>query len=168
MRYAYCPDCGEKLTEREIGDEGLVPYCETCEKPWFDGFPTCVITLVTDGLGRVALLKQNYLSTEYMNLVSGYMKPGETAEEAAAREVWEELGLRVDTPRVTGTYWYEKKGLLMVCLTAKTRDAAFTLSKEVDAARWAEAEAALTLVHPRGTASHGMIEQYINAGRSHG
>ena len=168
MRYTFCPDCGTRLTEKEIGDEGLVPYCEACQRPWFDGFPTCVITLVADQEGRVALLKQNYLSTQYMNLVSGYMQPGETAEQAAAREVYEELGLRVDTPRVTGTYWYEKKGLLMVCLVARTRDSAFTLSKEVDAARWADAREALSLVHPKGTASHQMIEQYLNAGRSNG
>lgn len=168
MRYTYCPDCGAKLIAREIGDEGLVPYCEACEKPWFDGFPTCVITLVYDGAGRVALLRQDYISPVYKNLVSGYMKPGETAEEAAAREVYEEIGVRVTNLHVVSTYWFEKKSILMVCLFGRAENTELSLSKEVDGAEWVDAEQALSLVHPKGTASYGMIERYLQSGRLHG
>ena len=93
MRYQYCPKCGAKLSLRRLGDDGEVPWCASCEMPWFDTFSTCVIALVTDGAGQVALLRQKYISNRYANLVSGYMQPGETAEEAAAREIGEELGL---------------------------------------------------------------------------
>ena len=83
MRYQYCPKCGAKLSLRRLGDDGEVPWCASCEMPWFDTFSTCVIALVTDGAGQVALLRQKYISNRYANLVSGYMQPGETAEEAA-------------------------------------------------------------------------------------
>ena len=89
MRFIYCPICGSKLILKNIGDDGLTPYCDTCRQPRFDMFSTCVITLVINNEGKVALLKQNYISTEYRTLVSGYMIPGETAEEAAKREVME-------------------------------------------------------------------------------
>lgn len=27
MRFQYCPHCGKKAELKEIGDEGLIPYC---------------------------------------------------------------------------------------------------------------------------------------------
>ena len=84
MRYIYCPECGRKLTEKEAGDDGPVPYCEGCGKYWFDSFSSCVIVMVVNGEGEIALLTQNYLSTEYKTFVSGFIKPGETAEETAS------------------------------------------------------------------------------------
>ena len=106
MRYQYCPKCGAKLFLRRLGDDGEVPWCASCEMPWFDTFSTCVIALVTDGAGQVALLRQKYISDRYANLVSGYMQPGETAEEAAAREIGEELGLTTTELRFVSTYWF--------------------------------------------------------------
>lgn len=79
MRYIYCPECGRKLTEKEAGDDGPVPYCEGCGKYWFDSFSSCVIVMVVNGEGEIALLTQDYLSTEYKTFVSGFIKPGETA-----------------------------------------------------------------------------------------
>ena len=70
MRFTYCPDCGRKLIDKVIGDEGYVPYCEGCKRPLFDMFSSCVIVLVTDGKGKVVLLRQSYISNEYYNLVS--------------------------------------------------------------------------------------------------
>ena len=78
MRFTYCPDCGTKLIQKEVGDEGFMPYCDNCKKPLFDMFSSCIIALVTNEKQEVALLRQNYISTDYYNLVSGYMKPGET------------------------------------------------------------------------------------------
>lgn len=33
MHFTYCPHCGTKLTGKEIGDEGIIPYCEKCSVP---------------------------------------------------------------------------------------------------------------------------------------
>ena len=76
MEFQYCPRCGSKAVPREIGDEGLVPWCETCKRPLFPMFSTCIIALAVDEAGNVALLRQGYISARYHVLVSGYMKPG--------------------------------------------------------------------------------------------
>ena len=125
MRYQYCPKCGAKLSLRRLGDDGEVPWCASCEMPWFDTFSTCVIALVTDGAGQVALLRQKYISNRYANLVSGYMQPGETAEEAAAREIGEELGLTTTELRFVSTYWFEKKDMLMIGFIARVSRGSF-------------------------------------------
>lgn len=161
MHFRYCPDCGQKLTEKEIGDEGLVPWCEGCKKPWFDQFSNCVIGLVVNEYGEAALLKQNYISGQYCNLVSGYMKPGETAEETMRREIEEEIGIVIDSLEFQGTYWYGKKDMLMIGFFACARKRDFVLSGEVDAVWWIPVEEALHRVHPRGSVSYALIEAYL-------
>lgn len=161
MRYHYCPKCGAKLSLRQLGDDGEVPWCASCETPWFDTFSTCVIALVTDGEGQVALLRQAYISKRYANLVSGYMQPGETAEEAAAREIGEELGLETTELRFVSTYWFEKKDMLMIGFIARVPHRPFGLSAEVDGAEWVSASEALSLVHPPGSVSYALVEALL-------
>lgn len=162
MHFTYCPDCGHRLIEKEIGDEGLVPYCEHCRKPWFDMFSTCIIALVVNEFDEALLLKQDYISTEYCNLISGYMKPGERAEETAVREIEEETGVKVGHIQLAGTKWFAKKGLLMIAFTARARKSNLQLSPEVDAAAWVPVGDAIKRVHPKGSLSYMMIENYIN------
>ena len=73
----------------------MVPYCEPCDKRWFDSFQSCVIVLVYNEFDEIVLSKQGYLSDEYTAFTSGFIKPGENAEECAVREVKEETGLDV-------------------------------------------------------------------------
>ena len=156
MRFTYCPDCGEKLVMKEIGDEGEIPYCNNCKKPLFDMFSTCVIVLVKNG-ENVLLLNQSYISTQYRNLVSGYMKPGESAEECAMREVEEEVGIKLDKLEIIGTYWFSKKGLLMKGFMGETSRPSVKISKEVDNAEWVRYDKASALVHPKGGGSVSAI-----------
>lgn len=161
MRFRYCPHCGSKLVDREIGDEGLMPYCESCKIPLFDMFSSCIIALVVDEYDEAALLRQDYISSQYYNLVSGYMKPGETAEATAAREIAEEIGIQVDSLEFTGTYWFEKKDMLMIGFIARARKKDFSLSGEVEKAQWFPVEEALGKVHPKGSISYALVEYYL-------
>lgn len=145
-----------------LGDEGNVPFCSNCDKPWFDTFSTCIIALVVNEYDEAALLCQDYISTKYRNLVSGYMKPNETAESAAEREIFEELGLRTESLEFMGTHWFGKKDMLMIGFTARVRKAKFNLSDEVDDAIWEDIHKALENVHPEGSVSYALIRQYID------
>ena len=102
MRYKYCPECGRALIDKKAGDDGYIPYCEQCERFWFDYFGSCVIVLVANEYNEIALLQQNYMSTEYMSFVSGYICPGESAEETAMREVEEEIGIKLECLEYVG------------------------------------------------------------------
>ena len=163
MRFTYCPDCGKKLTLRELGDEGPVPWCAGCDRPWFDMFSSAAIVLVVNDEGKVALLNQNYISTTYRNLVSGYMKPGESAEECAMREVEEEIGLRMYRLDLKFTRWFAKAQVLMVGFIGYTHDTDLKLSVEVDAAGWFDPAEARPLVHPKetGSVSGLLVDLYL-------
>lgn len=161
MRFTYCPHCGTKLTPRPIGDEGLVPYCDTCEKPLFDMFSTCIIVMVVNECEEVALLKQGYLSSQYRVLVSGYMKPGESAEDCTRREVLEELGIELEELRIVGTDWFARRDQLMVGFVGRARKQAFKLSEEVDSAAWVPVEQAPELMHPGKSISTELVRRYL-------
>lgn len=160
MRFKYCPECGSKLIPKEIGDEGQVPYCLNCERPLFDMFSSCIIVLVVNENDEAALLKQGYISQQYYTLVAGYMKPGETAEECARREVWEEIGIDLDELKLIGTYWFGLKDQLMIGFISRAKKTDFKLSGEVDEARWVPVKQAIKMVHPKGSVSYELLEIY--------
>ena len=168
MRFSYCPVCGKKLGMRVCGDEGEVPFCDRCDRPWFDMFAAASIILVINGEGKVALLDQSYLSTKYKNLVSGYIKPGESAEECALREVAEEIGIHLKSLELQVTRWFTKAQVLMVGFIGRTDDTALSLSGEVDAAGWFTPEEAIKLVHPKetGAVSGLLVDLYLTQKQS--
>lgn len=161
MHFKFCPNCGNKLSGKTMGDEGEVPFCNRCDVPFFDMFSTCVITLVANEHNEIVLLRQPYISKRYRNLVSGYMKPGETAELAAAREVKEEVGVTLDALRFVGTYWFGKKDMLMIGFIGKTKKCDLVLSEEVDGADWIPVSDAFEMVHPSGSVSHTLVAEYL-------
>jgi NAD+ diphosphatase len=149
MEFSYCPDCGARLERRSLGDEIGVPWCVCCGRPWFAMFPVAVIALVYNDSGEVLLLRQNYISTEFHNLVSGYVKPGEDAESCVVREIMEETGLEVDSVHLVFTDWFAKKELMMIGFFAHARCRRIKLSSEVDSAEWVEASMIKDFLSPR-------------------
>ena len=94
MHFTYCPHCGSRLIQKEIGDEGLLPFCEACSVPLWDMFTTSIIAAVVNEQNEIALLRQGYVSASSYVCVAGVMKMGESAEDTVVREVKEELGLK--------------------------------------------------------------------------
>jgi NAD+ diphosphatase len=146
MHFTYCPHCGTKLTGKEIGDEGIIPYCENCKIPLWDMFTTSIITAVVNEYGEIALLKQNYVSTTKYVCVAGIMKIGESAEDTVVREVKEEIGQDVKSLQFIKSYPYEKRGMLMLGYKANVSKQSLKLSGEVDSAQWVKLEEALSLL----------------------
>lgn len=153
MKFKYCPDCGRHLAHRKLGDEIDVPWCDACAKPWFPVFPSAIIALVFNDEDEVLLLRQNYISEKFCNLISGYIVPGETAEECACREILEEVGIRVDRLELVMTDWFAKKDMMMIGFFAHTSCRRLSLSSEVDSAFWCNSSEILSFlsVNPHST-----------------
>jgi len=145
MRYTFCPDCGQRLTAHPIGDEGLVPWCDACQRPWFNAFSTCIIAAVMNAKGEV-LLQRETRRPDREVLVAGYIKPGESAEDAARREIAEETGLTATSLRYIASYPHMDGNMLMLGFAATAEGDAHAASSEVVSSRWCtqdEAVAAL-------------------------
>ena len=139
MRYKYCPECGSKLTGIHAGDDGMVPYCSRCGRRWFDTFQSCVLVLVYNEYDEIVLSKQWYLPEKYSSFTTGFMVPGESAEESAKSEVREELGLEVKELVYAGTYWLEAVDQLLHGFIAYAPKREIRLSEEISAAEWVPA-----------------------------
>ena len=152
MHFNYCPHCGKRLIEKEIGDEGLIPFCDNCNIPLWDMFTTSIIAAVINKNNEIALLKQNYVSETKYVLVAGIMKLGESAEESAIREIKEELGIDTTSLEFIKTYHYEKKEMLMIGYKANVKETEFEISNEVDSAIWVNLKDAPSMLREGGIA----------------
>ena len=129
MKSKFCPFCGKRTVLKEIGDEGAVPYCASCGCALFDSPRPCVIVLAVNEKDEAVLIRQSYVSEKRSVCVAGYIKPGERAEETAARELLEETGLRAESLRYIGSYPHTEKELLMLGFAARVKKAPFFISK---------------------------------------
>ena len=135
MRFDFCPGCGEKLELRLIGDEGKVPFCVQCDRPFFPFSYPCVICLCVAEDNDVLLIKQSYGRQRFV-CVAGYIAEGESAEEAAGREISEETGLETLDIRYLYSRYFEKHDNLMLAFACRVKKAEPALSGEVSEARW--------------------------------
>lgn len=93
--HRYCGRCG--------GDTGLHPrerakWCAFCGIPWYPRVAPCVIVVIRDH-DRFLLAKSSRVKRHFYSLIAGFVEPGESIEEAVAREVLEETGLEVGNIR---------------------------------------------------------------------
>lgn len=159
MRYTHCPDCGALLTARPVGDEGLTPWCDACQRPWFDAFSTCIIAAVVNAAGQV-LLQRETRRPDREVLVAGYIKPGETAEAAACREIAEETGLAVTTLRYVASWPHMDGNMLMLGFCARAEGDAAPASGEVVSSRWAGMDEAVASLR-EGSIAQQVVQQII-------
>lgn len=136
MDINFCQICGEKLTFKEIGDEGMIPFCKTCNKPYFKSPSPCVLVVVINEYSEVVLLKQEYVSTTNWVLIAGFITEGENAEETVLREVKEETGLNIKSFQYISSYYHSTRNLLMLGYLAFVKKSEFIKSCEVDQISW--------------------------------
>ena len=161
MDFRFCPQCGAKLSPKPCGDEGDVPFCESCNRPFFAFSYPCVLCLcITENGSEIALIKQSYVSKNYVS-VAGYIKQGETAEETAVREVKEEIGLDVISCKYISSYYYPKHDNLMLGYVCTVRKSELTISPEVDSAEWFPIESAQQLLR-NASVLHRLLDNYLH------
>lgn len=146
MLFNYCTQCGKKLINRTIGDEGMQKYCPECNKFYFDNPANAVLVSIVNEKNQILLLHQKYVSENKWVLCSGYVKKGETLEETVIREVLEETGQVVNSCEYICSYYFELKNLIMSGFIAHVNASEFSVSNEVDDLRWCEVENAIQLI----------------------
>lgn len=91
--HRFCGRCGQP-TEPSTNDRSMV--CQSCKLPAYPRLAPAIITLVTRHDGEEALLARGVAFRAPMfSCLAGFVEPGESLEEALAREVREEVGVDV-------------------------------------------------------------------------
>ncbi|MHA3678152.1 NUDIX domain-containing protein [Faecalibacterium sp. PGM34] len=99
------------MIEKELEEEGIVPYCPKCQQYRFPMYNVAVSMIVVDEETGKILLIQQYGKPSYI-LVAGYVNRGEAEEHAVVREVREETGLEVEHLRFNRTYIRSAQGII--------------------------------------------------------
>ena len=133
-RHLFCGQCGGATS---VAQAGHVRECAACGATHFPRTDPAVIMLVTEGesclLGRQPSWPKKVYST-----IAGFVEPGESLEEAVAREVHEETGILVRDVRYHSSQPWPFPGSLMLGFTAvaETRDITLLNDDELEDARW--------------------------------
>ncbi len=151
----YCRHCGQKLSLRFCENEGLIPYCNTCESYMFPQFSVAVSMVVTNRAQDKILLAKHADDEDFI-LFAGYVKKGENAEKTVPREIKEELGIDVVKTKYTFSRYLDKKELLMLNFIVVVDEKPLRLNEEIAEARWCSLEEAESLIR-KGTAAEAFL-----------
>lgn len=155
--HSFCGRCGNQ-TEVVKGERakecpkcGLINYPRIC--------PAIIVAVVKDGQ---LLLAHNNLSPKgFYSVVAGFVEPGETFEECVAREVNEEIGIKVKNIKYFGSQPWPFPNSIMVGFTAEHAEGEINVDGiEIGHADWYKPNA-LPLVPASISIARKLIDWFI-------
>jgi NAD+ diphosphatase len=164
--HRYCGRCGAKTVPDKSGHV-LVCSNLACRHEQFPRIDPAIIVLVSDG-ERVLLGRQASWPVGRYSTIAGFVEPGESLEDAVAREVLEESGVRVDGIVYHSSQPWPFPSSLMLGFTAHALTHEVNLKdQELEDARWftrADIMGGVPLLPPRVSISYRLIEYWFDAG----
>lgn len=133
-RHRFCGVCG---SPNRLGSAGHRLICsnEECARQSFPRIDPAIIVLVTQGdaclLGRNARWPARRFST-----LAGFVEPGESLEDAVAREVYEESRVELDAIRYVSSQPWPFPASSMCGFYAEATSRAMATSDELEELRW--------------------------------
>lgn len=134
-RNRFCGVCGARNEIREAGHflSCANPECGAAHFPRTD---PAIIVLI-ERRGKCLLGRQQTWARGVYSVLAGFVEPGESTEGAVAREIFEEVGVRVTNIRYHSSQPWPFPCSLMLGFTAEARDDQITLGdSELEHARW--------------------------------
>jgi len=133
--HTHCPRCGTPTVPAPAG------HLTTCPKDGTEHFPRldpAVIMLVIDPEDRCLLARNALWPKGRMSVLAGFVEPGESAEHAVAREVFEETAITVGHIRYLGSQpWPLPRSLMLGFQALAPAGQQITVdADEIGDARW--------------------------------
>jgi NAD+ diphosphatase len=138
-RHGFCGVCGGVCAPRSAGN---AMACTQCGAAHFPRTDPAVIMLVShrDAGGEERCLlahSHRFPMVKMYSTLAGFVEPGESLEEAVAREVFEEAGVRVRDVTYHSSQPWPFPSSIMLGFTAVADDPTLTVDgEELEDARW--------------------------------
>lgn len=165
--HPFCAQCGAGTQSKEGGAKRV---CSSCETEHFPRVNPVVIFLI-EHEGSVLLGRGPNWPPGAYSALAGFVSPGETIEEAATREGFEEAGVRLSGHRYLFCQPWPFPSQLMVGLISQAEGRDIEVDpKELEDARWFtrdEVEAVMNksgqafLSPPRTTIAHQLLRAWL-------
>ncbi|VXC89137.1 NADH pyrophosphatase [Sphingomonas sp. T1] len=137
VRHRFCAKCGTATAMFRAGWARKCPNCATEHFPRVDP----VVIMIAEHDGRALLGRGKGWPPGRYSALAGFLEPGESIEEAVAREIAEESGVRVGRVRYVASQPWPFPSSLMIACVAEAVDDAITLDvNELEDAMWVPRE----------------------------
>jgi NAD+ diphosphatase len=160
--HRFCGQCG---TATELVPGERARKCPACQLTAYPRISPAIIVLITRG-HEVLLARGRNFPSGFYSTPAGFVEPGETLEEAVAREIKEEVGINVTDIRYFGSQPWPYPHQMMIGFTATWESGDIVIdTNEIADARWFTRDD-MPRIPPRMSISRVLIDSYLDADES--
>jgi NAD+ diphosphatase len=159
--HRFCGQCG---TATELVPGERARKCPACGHTAYPRISPAIIVLITRG-DEVLLARGRNFPSGFYSTPAGFVEPGETLEEAVAREIKEEVGIDVKDIRYFGSQPWPYPHQMMIGFTATWESGDIVIdTNEIADARWFTRDT-MPNIPPRMSISRVLIDSYLDASK---
>ncbi len=152
--------CGRCGTPTEDHPKERSKQCPECGLTHYPRLSPAVIVLVERG-DQILLARSPYLPAEMFSTLAGFVEPGETLEQTVAREIEEEVSIRVKNVRYFGSQPWPFPNSLMIGFRADYAGGEIVIDEdEIESADWFTVDT-LPKIPPRISIARALIDSWI-------
>lgn len=155
--HRFCGRCGQPLKDHDRERAKVCPACGLMNHPRVT--PAIIVSVVRGG--EILLAHAARFPGTFFSVLAGFVEPGETLEACVAREVEEEVGIRVKDIRYFGSQPWPFPDSLMVGFTAAYAEGEIRVdASEITEAGWFSPED-LPDIPPKISIARRLIDHFI-------
>ncbi len=169
-RHRFCSNCGAPSALFRAGWGRKCAACNSEHYPRVDP----VVIMLAEHDDQLLLGRQPQYPPGRYSALAGFVEPGESIEEAVARELREEAGIEVANVRYVASQPWPFPGSLMIACIAEAQSSSLAIDRtELEDARWFDrqaVEAALArspeapfLAPPEFAIAHTLLHRWARA-----
>jgi len=163
----YCGRCGHETVTQTVDRSKICPQCRLTDYPRLSPAMIVRVTRKTDQGAEILLARAQRFPTAMFSVLAGFVEPGETLEECVAREICEEVDIKVRNIRYFGSQPWPFPHSLMLAFTAEYESGEIHVDPiEIAEAAWFTHQS-LPVVPSPPSIAHELIQDFIaNSTRS--
>jgi len=156
--HKFCGQCGSSM---HLVNWELAALCHKCGHRCYPRINPCVLIAVVNKQGQLLLARSSRHKVGFYSILAGFVESAETLEQAAVREVAEEVGIQITNLRYVGSQPWPFPHSLMTAFIADYQSGELRCQPdEIEEAFWCDLNA-LPEVPPTSTLSGQVIQQLV-------
>lgn len=154
----FCGACGEATL---LSEADRSRACPRCRYPLFPRLaPAMIVSVERDD--EILLARSPHFPEGIMSVLAGFVEPGESAEDAVKREVWEETRILVDNVQYFSSQAWPFPNSLMLGFRADYAGGEIEIDgEEIVAAQWFKAAEMPNFFPGRVSISQWLIHDFL-------
>jgi NAD+ diphosphatase len=157
--HRFCGRCGQPTVSAPADRAKLCPKCGLLS---FPRLSPAVIMLIQRGDDEFLLARNRAFAGGFYSVLAGFVEPGESLEEAVAREVREEVGLEIRDIRYFGSQPWPFPHQLMIGFTARYASGELALqADEIVEASWYSRRGELPQLPGKLSIARRLIDSFV-------